>query len=177
MWKPLLGEPAAAGLGVELGEDEAEMDATLAALYEEQPRRRPGLAGDDRAAGLGASAPQVARWLGDIRTYFPTSVVQVMQRDAIERLNLTAMLLQPELLRTCSPTSTWSQPRRPEPVMPATTKETARAVVARWSTNSRSASREPSARRSLVRSTAPPATGAPYVEIDWPATIRPNLDH
>ncbi|HEY5785504.1 MAG TPA: hypothetical protein VIT65_12070, partial [Microlunatus sp.] len=99
-WRLLLGEPAAAGLGVELGEDESEMDATLAALYEEQPRRRPGPGTDDRMAGLGASAPQVARWLGDIRTYFPTSVVQVMQRDAIERLNLTALLLEPELLST-----------------------------------------------------------------------------
>ena len=56
-----------------------------------------------RAGGLGASAPRVARWLGDIRTYFPTSVVQVMQRDAIERLDLTSMLLEPELLDSVQP--------------------------------------------------------------------------
>ena len=56
-WRLLLGEPAAAALGVELSADEAEMDATLAALYEERrgagrdrATRRP----DGRAGGLGA---------------------------------------------------------------------------------------------------------------------------
>src|SRR3712207_9020278 len=37
-----------------------------------------------RAGGLGSSAPGVVRWLGDIRTYLPTSVVQGMQRDRSE---------------------------------------------------------------------------------------------
>ena len=45
----------------------------------------------------------MARWLGDIRSYFPTSVVQVMQRDAIERLDLASMLLEPELLDRVQP--------------------------------------------------------------------------
>jgi hypothetical protein len=60
------------------------MDGALQALYD-----------SDRQAGLGKTAPNVARWLGDIRSYFPTSVVQVMQRDAIDRLNLKQLLLQP----------------------------------------------------------------------------------
>ena len=56
-----------------------------------RPRcRRPG--------GLGRSAPSVARWLGDIRRYFPTPVVQVLQRDAVERLDLRQLLLEPEML-------------------------------------------------------------------------------
>ena len=42
-------------------------------------------------------------WLGDIRTYFPSTVVQVMQRDAIERLNLQQLLLEPELLDAVEP--------------------------------------------------------------------------
>ena len=56
-------------------------------------RREPG-----RAGGLGRCAPRVARWLGDIRRYFPSAVVQVMQRDAIDRLDLRQLLLEPELL-------------------------------------------------------------------------------
>jgi hypothetical protein len=48
--------------------------------------------------GLGRSAPTVARWLGDIRRYFPTPVVQVAQKDAFERLGLKQMLLEPEFL-------------------------------------------------------------------------------
>ena len=56
-----------------------------------------------RGAGLGASAPRVARWLGDIRTYFPSTVVQVMQADAIERLDLHRLLLEPEMLEAVEP--------------------------------------------------------------------------
>ena len=65
------------------------MDQALAALYDADAE--PGAT--RRSGGLGSSAPRVARWLGDIRTYFPTSVVQVMQRDAIDRRDLTTMLL------------------------------------------------------------------------------------
>src|SRR5205823_13213261 len=56
--------------------------------------------GGARRGGLGASAPRVARWLGDIREFFPTPVVQVIQRDAFERLGLKAMLMEPEFLAT-----------------------------------------------------------------------------
>ena len=40
------------------------------------------------------------RWLGDIRKYFPTTVVRVIQEDAISRLNLKELLLEPEILST-----------------------------------------------------------------------------
>ena len=45
----------------------------------------------------------MARWLGDIRTYFPTSIVRVMQQDAMERLGLKQLLLEPELLGSVEP--------------------------------------------------------------------------
>ncbi len=76
-----------------LGSADAGMDAALAALYDHDSSD-----GGERGAGLGASAPRVARWLGDIRGYFPSTVVQVMQKDAIERLGLDRMLLEPEML-------------------------------------------------------------------------------
>src|SRR5512132_4122207 len=90
-WRLLLGEPAAAALPT-LSAEDARMDGVLAALYD-----------PERTGGLGGSAPNVARWLGDIRTYFPTSVVQVMQKDALERLNLRRMLFEPELLEAIEP--------------------------------------------------------------------------
>ena len=43
------------------------------------------------------------RWLGDIRKYFPTPVVQILQRDAVERLDLRQLLLEPELLQGVEP--------------------------------------------------------------------------
>ena len=62
----------------------------------------PG-SGERRGGGLDASAPRVARWLGDIRRYFPSTVVQVMQADAIERLDLARLLLEPEMLDAVEP--------------------------------------------------------------------------
>src|SRR5215470_15088136 len=76
-------------LGFSLSGTEQGMDGVLDALYSEE-----------RSAGLGGSSPRVARWLGDIRTYFPKAAVRVMQQDALERLNLTQMLTEPELLET-----------------------------------------------------------------------------
>src|SRR5262245_38865192 len=63
------------GTGCSLCGADLAMDRALAALYD-----------SDRKGGLGSSAPNVARWLGDIREYFPSSVVRVMQQDALERL-------------------------------------------------------------------------------------------
>ena len=85
-----------------LSENDLRIDRALSALYRgaEQGGRKKG--------GLGASAPRVARWLGDIREFFPSPVVQVIQRDAFERLNLKAMLLEPEFLETSRLTFTSS---------------------------------------------------------------------
>ena len=106
-WRLVLGE---AGVTMPLGGDDARVDAALGALYDsDESTSHPGVgqrgtaqqgAGQQgagqRRAGFGASAPRVARWLGDIRAFFPVSVVQVMQKDAIERLGLTRLLLEPE---------------------------------------------------------------------------------
>src|SRR6266540_5678522 len=99
-WRLVLGG-GDDGTGAGLGGTDKRLDAALSALYDapepdEEPDRK-------RTGGLGGSAPRVARWLGDIRTYFPSSVVQVMQRDAVERLGITRLLLEPELLATVQP--------------------------------------------------------------------------
>ena len=119
-WRLVLGGADADGVGVSLGEVDARRDAVLDALYGDSERR----------GGLGASAPRVARWLGDIRTYFPTSVVQVMQRDAMDRLGLRQLLLEPEMLATAQPdlslVTALMGLRR---AIPPRSRETARAVV------------------------------------------------
>jgi Mg-chelatase subunit ChlD len=175
-WRLLLGEPAEEALGITLDDDETTMDRALAALYD------PDAEGDDgnrRSGGLGASAPRVVRWLGDIRTYFPTSVVQVMQRDAIDRLGLTSMLLEPELLESLQPdvhlVGTLVSLSN---VMPETTRATARSVVAsvvaeierRVANQTRAAVTGALNRASR---TARPRPG----DVDWNATIGANLKH
>ncbi len=91
-WRLILGGDDADGIGVSLSGAALQMDRALQALYD-----------SDRRGGLGGSSPGVARWLGDIREYFPSSVVQVMQRDALERLDMKRMLMEPEMLEAVQP--------------------------------------------------------------------------
>ncbi|MFJ5289792.1 VWA domain-containing protein [Streptomyces sp. NPDC088348] len=174
-WRLVLGGDAAESTGVSLGDRDAAMDGTLSALY--GSGKKGAGRGGDRSAGLGASAPSVARWLGDIRTYFPSSVVQVMQRDAIERIGLSALLLEPEMLEAVEAdvhlVGTLLSLNK---AMPETTRETARAVVRkvveelekRLATRTRatvSGALDRSARISRPR----------HRDIDWDRTIRANL--
>jgi Mg-chelatase subunit ChlD len=121
----------------------------------------------------------VARWLGDIRSYFPSSVVQVMQRDAIDRLNLRQLLLEPELLASIEPdvhlVGTLLSLTK---VMPETTKATARQVVAQVVADverriaQRTRSAVSGALNRAARSRRPKLR-----DIDWNRTIGANLAH
>jgi Mg-chelatase subunit ChlD len=162
--------------GVQLDGNEARIDAALAAVYDTKPGRRGG---GGRAGGLGASAPSVARWLGDIRRYFPTSVVQVLQRDAIERLNLRQLLLEPEMLRAVEPDlHLVTLLVELNKLLPDTTRATARQVVAqvvaqleqRLAARTRQAVQGALARSQ--RSRRPRLS-----DIDWGHTIHANLRH
>ncbi|AKM00942.1 vWA domain-containing protein [Burkholderia pyrrocinia] len=165
-WRLVLGSDAQESCGATLPTELIRADNALAALYD-----------SDRQGNLGASSPNVARWLGDIREFFPTSVVQVMQQDALERLNLRKMLLEPELLESVEPdvhlvASLMSLSR----VMPAKTRETARRVVRRVVEELERRLAEPmhqAIRGSLNRAER---NHRPRLnEIDWHRTIRANL--
>ncbi|UYZ60006.1 hypothetical protein [Hymenobacter latericus] len=71
-WKLVLGSSADASNEIPLSPDYGRMDDVLTALYDSKPAERKG--------GLGASSPRVTRWLGDIRQYFPSSVVAVYRK-------------------------------------------------------------------------------------------------
>ena len=153
------------------------MDQALAAVYDAETQT--GDQPSARTGGLGASAPQVAHWLGDIRRYFPTSVVQVLQRDAIERLGLTSMLLEPELLSTVEPNVDLAATLLSlNSAMPETTRATARLVVGQVL--------EQIERRIALRTRAAVSgalnrgsrTRRPRLaDVDWSATIGKNLQH
>ncbi|MEN3308022.1 MAG: hypothetical protein V7603_4224 [Micromonosporaceae bacterium] len=178
-WRLALGgAPDGEGTGHQLGGGDAAVDAALAALYDSDRSaggdERPG-----RGGGLNASAPRVARWLGDIRRYFPSTVVQVMQADAIERLNLARLLLEPEMLGAVEPdihlVGTLLSLNR---VMPERSKRAARAVVAKVVADlqRRIAQRTRSALTGAINRAA--RTNRPRAgDIDWGRTIRANLRH
>lgn len=167
-WRLLLGGGEADGIRIELPSIDAKKDDALEALYD-----------TDRKGGLGPSSPNVARWLGDIRTYFPQSVVQVMQKDAIERLNLTKLLLEPESLEAVTPdvnlVSTLLALGR---VLPAKTRETARQVV-RQVVEDLEKRLDAPLRQAIAGSLARSVRNRrPKLrEIDWNRTIRANLRH
>ncbi|MDI5965856.1 VWA domain-containing protein [Streptantibioticus silvisoli] len=178
-WRLVLGGGEADGTGHTLAGRDAAMDRTLAALYGSGGGAGAGgrAPSGERGAGLGGSAPRVARWLGDIRQYFPTSVVQVMQRDAIDRLGLAALLMEPEMLEAVEAdvhlVGTLLSLHK---AMPETTRETARVVVrkvvrqleARIATRTRA-----TVTGALDRSTR--VSRPRHRDIDWDRTIRANL--
>jgi Mg-chelatase subunit ChlD len=176
-WRLLLGGGAADGIGIALGSREDAMDRAMGMLYDGGDDGE-GKAGD-RRGGLGGSAPRAARWLGDIREYFPSSVVRVMQKDAIERLNLRSLLLEPEMLEAAEPdldlvTTLMSL----SGVIPQKAKATARLVVRKVVDDLKrrlDAPMRQAVSGALKRSTR---TRRPrHNEIDWNRTIRANLKH
>ena len=160
-WRLLLGGGDADGTGVNLGGAES------------------GDPSGGKSASLDASAPQVTRWLGDIREYFPSSVVTVMQKDAIERIGLRQMLNEPEMLDALEPDiSLVGQLISLSGVLPDRTRATARAVVRKVveDLERKLASKLRAAiRGALDRSQK---TRRPKLrDIDWNATVAKNLKH
>lgn len=177
-WRLILGGGDCDGTAISLDDADAGRDRALADLYGDGDAASAG-GKKDRSAGLGRSAPRVARWLGDIRSYFPSSVVRVMQRDAMDRLGLRELLLEPELLEAVEPdVSLVATLVALNKVIPAHSRETARAVV-------RTVVEE--LQRRLERRTRAAVSGAlnraarverpRAADIDWDRTIRANLRH
>lgn len=167
-WRLILGGKENDGTNITLNDLDLQMDKTLEALYD-----------STRQGNLGPSSPNVARWLGDIRTFFPSSVVQVMQQDALNRLNLTQMLFEKEMLEKVEPDvhlvatlMTLSK------VIPDKTKSTARLVVRKVVDELMRKLLQPTQQAIIgslnrsVRNRRPR-----HNEINWHATIQKNLKH
>ena len=122
-WRLILGQQADPEQQVELTAAEEGADGVLESLYDDE---------GDQKKGLGSSSPKINRWLGDIRKYFPKPIVQVMQKDAFERLNIEKMLFEPEFLESIEPdVSLVGTLLSLNKVLPERTKETARKVIRR----------------------------------------------
>ncbi|PUA38186.1 hypothetical protein C8Z91_15800 [Paenibacillus elgii] len=186
-WRLILGDASEEKLaeysqGDGLLDGEAKiLDEALAAIYD--GTGGTGLESDassgPRSAGRGPSSPKVAKWLADIRTFFPSDIVSVIQADAIERKGLTQLLFEPETLAQVKPdirmVATLMALRGK---IPEKTKDTARQLV--------KAVVEEIAKR-LEHDIRQAVTGAlnrrkhsplPSLSgMDWKKTIRANLKH
>lgn len=173
-WVLALGDEARSACPeVTLSEEDAGMSDALSLLYDH------GGDGKGLRGGSGASSPRVARWLGDIRKYFPSTVVRAMQKDAFDRLYLKDMLLQPEMLESVQPdVNLVSTLMSLNGVIPPETRETARLVVRKVVDELLKQLEEPmrtavsGALNRAVRNRRPR-----YAEIDWNRTIQANLRH
>lgn len=173
-WRLILGGGEADGTNFELDTADAGIDSALSALY--------GGQGDSPKGGSGSlagSSPKVSRWLGDIREYFPSSVVRVLQKDALDRLGLQKMLLEPEMLAAVEPdVHLVANLLSLSSVMPAKTKETARIVVRQVVQDLERRLANPLRQAVLGSLNRAQRNRRPkHNEIDWHRTIRANLRH
>ena len=170
-WRLILGGGEADGIGCQLSGTEQGIDNCLSAVYGD------GAGRTGQRGSLGASAPNVTRWLGDIRQYFPASVVRVIQQDAIERLGLRQVLLEPEVLEAVeADIHLVSTLISLKDVIPSKTKDTARQVVAKVVEDLMRRLEQPmqqavkGALNRSVRNRRPRLQ-----EMDWNRTIRANI--
>lgn len=170
-WQMMLG-----GESEGLNERDSRITSALDALYEGHEHSNDGKKGT-RRGGLGRSAPRVARWMGDIRECFPTSVVQIIQKDAFSRLGLQQMLLEPEFLAAMqADVNLVADLMSLQGMMPEKTKQTAREVIQKvvGELMQRLERKTAEALRGALdrskRTTRPRAA-----DIDWPRTIQANL--
>lgn len=195
-WRLILGGGEADGTGYSLNERDQRMDEVLEQLYGRKKLQGQGSGSgmgrfgqrtgsgrfgqqQGRQGGMEASMPDVARWLGDIRNYFPASVVRIMQQDAIERIGLQQLLSQPEFLEMIEPdVNLVSTLLTLKDVIPNETKTTARIIVrkvvedlTRRLENPMRQAIKGALNRSL-RNRRPK-----HYEIDWIRTIHKNLKH
>lgn len=167
-WRLILGGQQNDGTGFALSGMDIQMDKAMEALYD-----------NDRKGGLGPSSPNVSRWLGDIRSFFPNTVVQVMQKDALKRLNLTQMLFEKEMLENVEAdvhlVATLMTLSR---VIPDKTKDTARQVVRKVVDELMKKLANPT-QQAIVGSLNRSARNRRprHNEINWHATIQKNLKH
>jgi len=179
-WRLMLGGDEADGTDQDLSDDLKGLDAALSALYEFEHKQTFEYGDKKQTGGQGKSNPGVARWLGDIRKFFPKSVVKVMQNDAMKHKALKRKLMfEPEILeQAVADVHLVATLMELGKLIPSKTRDTARRVVQKVVDELIG---------KLEQKVVSAVSGAidksginrrpTYREINWNATIRKNLKH
>lgn len=178
-WRLVLGHKAEHGLDSQMAlpglassapeQDVFGLDEALELVYGEEKGR----------GGTEGSMPNIPRWLDDVRRYFPTDVVAMVQKDAIERRGLRQLLFEeetlPKLEKNVDLVATIIALKN---MIPDKVKDTARQVVREVADQIRE-KLEPQVRQAVIgaltrnrRSVIPV-----YRNVDWKRTIERNLKH
>ena len=182
-WRLILGKDIektaenifSGNMSMQLSEEDLIMDQALAAIYD----KTGNLLNTGKEAGKGKSSPHIAKWLADVRKYFPEDVVTVIQSDAIEKTGLKQLFLEPETLQTIKPdVSMVATIMALNRQIPEKAKESAREVV-KTVVDELIEKMEQDLRKAVTgalnkknHSPIPSITG-----IDWKKTIKNNIKH
>ena len=164
-----------------LGGDQRELDEALEAVYggDEIERSEWESPTDGRPHGAvkGRTFPRVAKWLDQIRSFFPKDVVVLLQKDAIERRGLKELLFEPEIMANVEPSLDLAATvLAMKNMVPERAKSAARDLVRRVvdEVRKRLESQFTQAiRGALQRNRHSPFRSLP--NLDWPRTIRRNI--
>lgn len=188
-WRLILGKEAQDSLNqmgaCALSADQSGMDEALDALYAEQDPEiskkewaGPKTVGP-HGSTKGRSMPRVARWLDQIRAFFPRDVVVLLQHDAIERKGMKELLFEPEILAKVEPSlDLASAVLSLKNLVPEHAKAAARDLVRRVVEELRKQLETQfvqAVRGAVNRSEHSAFRSLP--NLDWPHTIRRNLKH
>jgi Mg-chelatase subunit ChlD len=177
-WRLVLGTPAAA-MG-RLGAESVARDAALDWLYgrDGDLEKRDIRRGDSRAGGDGESVLTTVEWLNEITRLFPRETVERLQRDAIERYEITDIVTDPAVLERVEPNPALLRAvlqtkhlMNPEVLRLARriVEAVVRDLMARLATDVRAAFTGTRARR--------PSRWKQARDFDMTRTIRANLGH
>ena len=185
-WRLILGKSAegslqqigggAAGQAI-LSGDQGELDDALEAIYSEEIDQDEWKNRSGHGAVKGRTFPRVAKWLDQIRTFFPKDVVVLLQKDAIERRGLKELLFEPEILANVEPSLDLAATvLAMKNMVPEKAKEAARDLVRRVVEDVRRKLESQfvqAIRGALMRNRHSPFRSLD--NLDWPRTIRRNL--
>lgn len=191
-WRLILGastnDQLSAFGGVSLSEGGTEMDDALESLYpcvDGEGSEMDKGAWDKKHIGskgwgksdAGRTIPKVANWLGQIRTFFPSDVVVLLQHDAIERRRMKELLFEPEVMASVEPSLDLAAAvLEMKSMVPEAAKAQARELVRAAVEEVRKVLESQfvqAIRGALNRSNHSPFRSLP--NLDFPRTIRRNL--
>ncbi|PAU51818.1 VWA domain-containing protein [Pseudomonas indica] len=183
-WRLVLGRDGESAAPDALNETDRGRDQALDYLYQREYAGRshaPATHGEKggRAGDQGASQLTAVRWLERTRNLFPRSTVEILQRQAVERYRLTALLSDPEVLRKATPNVALVQTLLSfRAWLPASLMDEVRRIIRQVCDElDRKLARNLTTRVEGRRIRHAQGGRPSHVALDWSLTLRRNLRH
>lgn len=102
-WRLILGDFAEESLPI--GEESRDLDGALYFLYNREYGGGQGMRDDDNfsRSGRGSTVLTVPGWLKQVKRLFPQKTVEILQKQALDKYNLTQLLTDESVLRQLEP--------------------------------------------------------------------------